>query len=496
MRAVAYPTKPVASQPTKRTTPVTAAATRIVQEALREDVSVTELSDYACVDPAFALRILSVVNSPYVGLGRKVDDVRQASLLLGIRGLRTLALSTVVAGLGTPSELQRLLLGNCIRRAVAARAIAASLKDADVESHFTTGLLLDVGFLAEAENNPEGTREIADSPALHRITRERAAGRVPHTEQGAALARQYGLAPTFTDAILRHHDAQVPNTNACAVAWIAERCAAVYEGGDIDANRKTAQAAARQMHLPVDVLDALIDSLPERILDFSRILDRDLGPQLDLESLRSRAHEGLALLNAQYESLVRSLESTIAEKDELERELRQANEQLARLASTDDLTGLANRRALQEALVRDLARADRDNTVLSVLMLDIDRFKAINDTHGHAQGDAVLRELGALLQGSLRASDVAGRYGGEEFLCILPCTDTQGALVVAQRIRSRLAAQSFGNADQPFRVTTSIGVATVGGPGCRSQEEQLLRRADDSLYQAKREGRDRVVCAS
>ena len=163
------------------------------------------------------------------------------------------------------------------------------------------------------------------------------------------------------------------------------------------------------------------------------------------------------------------------------------------MASTDELKGVANRRAIEEALRRDLARADRDATPMSVILIDVDHFKSVNDTWGHATGDAVLSALGKLMRQLLRASDVAGRWGGEEFLCILPNTDSQGATVVAERLRTTLPLNTVAGPRGPVQVTASFGVATVRGPGCRSASEGIMRRADSALYSAKEQGRDRIV---
>lgn len=182
----------------------------------------------------------------------------------------------------------------------------------------------------------------------------------------------------------------------------------------------------------------------------------------------------------------------------LSRELRlrlRAEEELAELAATDSLTGLANRRALDEALQREWARAQRSGKALSLLMIDADHFKAFNDRHGHPIGDEALRRLARVIDASIRRpGDMAARYGGEEFAVVLPETDAQGALNLAQQIRSAMAALAPFNGDrQP--ITVSIGASTASPPG-EGTLEQLLRSADQALYQAKHDGRDRAVHAS
>jgi two-component system cell cycle response regulator len=174
---------------------------------------------------------------------------------------------------------------------------------------------------------------------------------------------------------------------------------------------------------------------------------------------------------------------------QLQDQLRERNHQLDQLSRTDALTGLFNRRHLDEELARRYADAHRHGHDLCALLLDIDHFKAVNDTYGHPAGDVVLREFAARVQHELRAGDVAGRWGGEEFLVILPNTDLDGARTMAERIRLAAAATPIPAHDHHISVTVSGGCAL--GPG--DSVEGLLAAADTCLYQAKAGGRDRVV---
>ena len=159
-----------------------------------------------------------------------------------------------------------------------------------------------------------------------------------------------------------------------------------------------------------------------------------------------------------------------------------------RQALVDGLTGLANRRAASDALHAEAARAQRLETPLSVVLADLDEFKDVNDVHGHAVGDEVLRVFAEVLRETLRESDVAGRWGGEEFLLLLPGADEEGAAQLADRLRVALADRDISGAPG-LRVTASFGVAEYAG---QSNTEQLVDAADSALYRAKRAGRDRV----
>jgi diguanylate cyclase (GGDEF)-like protein len=163
-----------------------------------------------------------------------------------------------------------------------------------------------------------------------------------------------------------------------------------------------------------------------------------------------------------------------------------------RQALVDGLTGLANRRAASDALHAEAARAERLETPLSVVLADLDGFKDVNDEHGHAVGDSVLRAFAEVLRDTLRESDIAGRWGGEEFLLLLPGADEEGAVQLAERVRIGLATRRISGVPD-LRVTASFGVAEYAG---ETKTEQLLTAADDALYRAKRGGKDRVERAA
>ena len=172
------------------------------------------------------------------------------------------------------------------------------------------------------------------------------------------------------------------------------------------------------------------------------------------------------------------------------RELKRANDTIERLAHTDVLTGLANRRTLHEALPREIARAQRLGKPLSAIMADMDRFKSINDEYGHLTGDQVLVRAASVFGSHLRPYDLAARYGGEEFVLLLPGASADDATDVADRVRKGIAEiQLPGCARQ---MTISLGVASwITG----ETAEDLLARADRALYSAKSAGRNRVEAA-
>ncbi|MFA7384244.1 MAG: GGDEF domain-containing protein [Desulfurivibrionaceae bacterium] len=182
-------------------------------------------------------------------------------------------------------------------------------------------------------------------------------------------------------------------------------------------------------------------------------------------------------------SATKQIQNSLAEAHA---QLALKSRELELLSVTDHLTGLGNRNKLDERLADELVRSRRHGTPFALVLLDIDHFKAVNDTYGHQAGDEVLAEIAAILRNHSRASDVVGRWGGEEFLLLCPETDGNGGMFLAEQLRTSIEAARFPVVG---RITASLGVAAFR-PG--DDGEALLRRADEALYRAKGKGRNRV----
>lgn len=176
---------------------------------------------------------------------------------------------------------------------------------------------------------------------------------------------------------------------------------------------------------------------------------------------------------------------------DLQAELLKTREELREQATHDSLTRLWNRGSILNELSRELSRAQRDRRPLGVVIVDLDHFKRINDTHGHLAGDTVLREAARLMQSGIRQYDSIGRYGGEEFLILFPGCYEGDCYAQADRLRKQMAQAEMSSNGTPLRITASFGITTAL-PGDSWTPEALIRKADEALYVAKNSGRNRV----
>lgn len=228
------------------------------------------------------------------------------------------------------------------------------------------------------------------------------------------------------------------------------------------------------------IMQTALDSTESRVEGLDAGADDYITKPINFAELEARVRSMLRI-----KKLQEDLESR-------ERELEEMNDRLRRMSQTDGLTGLDNRRYLEERLHEMFEHSLRLHEPLSAVMCDIDHFKSVNDTHGHQAGDAILRQFAQLIKKQAREIDRVGRYGGEEFMIILPGTVLEAAETFAQRVREDIEKHVFTHDGLKLNRTVSCGVATWPHPKIASRDD-LIRAADDSLYVAKETGRNKVV---
>ena len=228
------------------------------------------------------------------------------------------------------------------------------------------------------------------------------------------------------------------------------------------------------------IMQTALDSTDSKVEGLEAGADDYITKPIDFAELKARLRSMLRIKRLQ-EAL-----------EEREKELLEANERLTHMSQTDALTGLDNRRHLNERIDEMFSHAERLNEPFSLVMCDLDKFKSVNDTYGHQAGDEVLKQLAVILKDEAREIDRVGRYGGEEFMLLLPGTVLDAAVTFADRVRKRIEGHTFTFPGGTLTRTSSFGVAGWPHPKIE-QSDDLVRTADDALYVAKETGRNKVV---
>ena len=260
----------------------------------------------------------------------------------------------------------------------------------------------------------------------------------------------------------------------------------VMDGYEVSRRIKTDAALP---YIPIILVTAR-DSTQDKVEGLDAGADDYLTKPINFPELEARVRSMLRIKRLQDE-----LDEKNRELEHANQELELANRRLRKLSITDGLTDLFNHRHIHELLHEEFERSRRSGEPLAVAMMDLDRFKQVNDTYGHPTGDVILYETAQLLRETSREIDMLGRYGGEEFMAILPGTDEAAAAHFAERLRRRVEEHVYRDEATEVRMTTSCGVASFPSAGAATPDD-LVKVADEALYLAKTSGRNRVVRAS
>jgi diguanylate cyclase (GGDEF)-like protein len=254
--------------------------------------------------------------------------------------------------------------------------------------------------------------------------------------------------------------------------------------------RRVIETAQHHFGLGPEAVEQMLGKIERVVRSTCELFQVDPRSMPAYEEIRVRATHEVGRLAAELGHEAQSAEDRADQRAEELRQLRQESDELRRLVSVDDLTLLLNRREFLKRFVAEIMRSRRHEHELALVMLDIDDFKSVNDTYGHAAGDEVLRHLGGFLQAEIRKSDVGARVGGDEFVVLLPETDLDGALASAEKLRFGIAASSKGWTERVPGITVSVGAVHSRHDSPSFNESVILDEADKCMYQAKRDGRN------
>jgi len=476
-----------------------AVALKVLELCRSDEPDIEQIARAISSDPALAVTLLRMMNSPAFGLRREVTTVHQAISLLGTVSVQTLALSFAIARDLKRTELAgfRSFWKRSVIAAVAARAIARLQNGRNTEECFLASLMQDIGVVAlgliskQPFHGLDGT--VGDEHAAC-SSAELAEFGCDHAEVGAWLAARWKLSPMFVAAIAYSHrpgdipDALTRETKAVArVVGVAGRIADIWVRPDAElATRIARDSAAQFLNVADDAFGALLAEIDSEVPSVAQLLDVKIGGKRELEAILERAREALTELALFGVSRVEVARRTISTMEQRARVLQLEAQQ-------DGLTKLGNRALLDSFLKRSVEEAKVGGSSLSIVMVDLDHFKSVNDGYGHPMGDTVLIAAAAVLSSGIRPRDLAGRYGGEEFMLVLPDTDAEGARIVAERMRKRIEELSFDvRSGLALKVTASFGCANLAMMDSGAGVVALVSAADQALYAAKHGGRNRV----
>ena len=475
-----------------------AIAMQVLNLTQKADADIAEIARLISKDAALSGKILRTVNSSFYGRGQHVSTISHALVILGLQSVKTLVLGfSLVNNLAKNQSKGFKHLAywkRSIYAATAARSIAAKINFVQQEETFLAALLMDIGMLVLdlVLGEEYGAINAKASNHFELLQLEQSTLGVTHAEISAFIASEWKLPPLLAAPIASHHNPEAatdPTLKRIAeMLSLAGRCADVFVEEDAaQAIADVRRDAEKLNHLSEADCDALLADIGKRTKEIAPLFDISIAGSIDFEMILKKANEALVEITLQTQQ-----QSTT---------LQQQNQVLKEKSITDGLTGLANRARFDEIVLQKFTEAvaasanpavSSDIFPLSLLMLDLDKFKSINDRFGHPGGDAVLKAVGRLLKTAARPQDLAARFGGEEMVLLLPGAPRATAAAIAETIRRAIAARPVQAGSTVIPVTTSIGVATFEA-GCRlTQATQLIKAADLALYNAKTNGRNCV----
>lgn len=479
-----------------------AIALRIIEAVKTDDASMAELTKIVSSDPALVARVLKISNSSFYSLPQKVDSIQKALTILGTETLKNIALSFVIVNWMKSGHGESFNYETFWKRAVTS-AVAADLISAAINQHsddiFITALLQDIGIIILYLSMPEEYLRVLDEKrvtALPVVEVEKKIFGYDHQEVGTRILEKWGLPEAIYEPIAFHHNIKnspESYSTKTQVLWLSDRMSSIYHGARCAEQLKDIHRTLQRAHgFSEENVNRIIDAVADKTVEILSYFEIDAGNMKPYSQLLIDANEALGKMNISYEQLILELKRSNERMEMLAIELQTANEKLRELATKDGLTGLYNHRYFQEALEKEINRSLRNETPLSLVLLDIDDFKSINDQYGHPVGDIVLKGIADTLQKTVRDSDHLARYGGEEFGVILPETDLKGGAMLAERLRRAVAAEETTSEAYSIQATISLGVTTYDpSTGDRGMAEFIIA-ADKGLYHSKETGKNKI----
>jgi len=475
-----------------------AVAQQIIELASNPDIDVVKVASAITKDPGLTAKVLRVANSPLYSKRRKSENLRQALVVLGLNAATTLALSFSLVGTYKGVKSNGIDYTRYWRRTIlcasAARAFAAFKNLDAVEDVFLAGLLQDIAVIAIDRVEPDFYATLPKN-ATHAALMAHEVERLgmDHAAIGAWLLKHWKLADWLCATVAASHAPVDINSDSTSI--MAGRCVALGSEcvdlllASVNSTDPTALSAhaAQWLGMGSNALCETMTQIVAEIPEIERLFDTTLLDTDACTAMVEQARELLMLRNLQAIEQVSTLQQSA---DYFQTRAAEFEDKHRR----DPLTGLYNRGFLDQVLENEFQGATAGGWPLSIIFVDLDRFKEINDTYGHPTGDLVLAATAKLILAVVRDTDCVARYGGEEFMIILPGVEMKDAQIVCERLLKRLRSTRHALGAGELTVTASLGLATHSARTPFRSVTQLIDAADRSVYIAKKAGRDRMIC--
>lgn len=490
-----------------------AVAIGLLDLAKDPETEIRDVIELVKSDPAISAKLVKAANSTFFGFRSEVRSIDRAVPLLGTTVTTSLSLSFSLSdesmAAGPMAAHYNKYWQQSVVQASAAESLCRLVGHGLASEYFLIGLLLDLGRLAMLKVVPREYRvplEAFESNGKSLVDTEREHLGIDHVEVGVQLMNNWKLPDSLIRAVETHH-ASAPEIVArhddaeCNLAAGAAVAACV---GDYFCNSSKGRALEQLKTLTHEFfqlddasLTQYLDAVGERLVAAAELFNVDLSHIPSTAELMVEANE--QLVNLTLREHVANTQATVRQQV-MERERQQLedlNRELAQQAMHDGLTKVYNRKFFDETLEREVVRARRSASPVGVILIDVDRFKVINDTYGHPFGDVVLQQIARVLAGTIRGADVISRYGGEEFVVLANQPTEKGLEKLAERLRERVEQETFLFGSTAIPVTVSVGAAiTIPARNETGTSSSLVSAADECLYQSKSDGRNRVTIRS
>ena len=476
-----------------------AVVVKIIDASKDPDISLSDLADILYIDPALSAKLLRMANSPMYARQREITNLQDALSLLGLNASLTISLSfSLVSSLNSNPDTGRSFddfWKRAILAATIARQIGLKLKQNNLEEFFLASLLQDIGILAIDSATSDLFAGECNNSHFTRVRCEMDRWGVDHADIGAWLLQSWSFPEKIYRAVLCSHANYTQKTRSfeeetfLQCIWIAGKLSDIWLGDNreriIDQNL---EAMNSLLGFTKDDMVVFLGEVDALLPDMASMFDINLFDTQERETVLCEARE---ILTAQNLNLIKKFDD---HQNQI-RSLIEKTQSIEEEANKDYLTNTFNRKRIESLLDIEFKLSKERQKPLSLVFIDIDDFKPINDTYGHLAGDKVLQDIAKFFSRQIRRQDIIARYGGDEFLLLLPGTSEAAADILMQRIM--VVAQKVPGTQyngMELKVSTSIGVATYSADNSSiNSPEELVNAADKALYHSKQAGKNTVT---